>query len=39
MDFDNFLETVNCPICGRQDYKVLRKANYSENITRQELFK
>ena len=37
MTFDNFLETVNCPICDRQDYQVLRKANYSENITRQKL--
>ena len=39
MTFDNFLETVNCPICDSQDYRVLRKANYPENITLQELLK
>ncbi len=39
MIFENFLEKVNCPICDRQDYQVLRKANYSEDITHQELLK
>ena len=27
------METVNCPICDMQEYQVLKKANYSENIT------
>ena len=39
MTIDNFLETVNCPICDMQEYQVLKKANYSENITLQELLK
>jgi len=39
MTFEKFLEKVNCPICNRQDYQVLRNANYSEDITHQELLK
>ena len=39
MTFENFLENVNCPICDMQDYQVLRKANYSEDITHHELMK
>ena len=37
MSYEKFLETVNCQICDSQDYHVLRKANYPEKITLEEL--
>ena len=36
---EQYLETIDCPICDSKEYRVLRKARYFENITRQELLK
>ncbi len=39
MSYEQYLETIDCPICGSKEFRVLRKANYAEGITRQELLK
>ena len=37
MSYEQYLETIDCPICGSRKYQIIREATYSENLNRQEL--